>query len=149
MDPGSRLAWVVALSPEKPPCAILGASPRRPGGEGEIRRPLRRLVAAMASTDKMVRIYQELADYYDSHNQAPVRDRMLVLAADAALSAGRTEEAERMRARLLQLNPPHLLKPFASFPEAAKSPDVRSYLAGLRRTYPPETATQLLESLRS
>jgi len=103
----------------------------------------------MASSDRVIRVYQELADYHHRRKEAPLRDRFLVLAADAALCAGRAEEAERLRGRLLQLNPHHLLKPYASLAEAAKSPDVQSYIAGLRRTYMPESAEHLLESLKA
>ncbi|MBV9121801.1 MAG: hypothetical protein JO112_00400, partial [Planctomycetes bacterium] len=76
-------------------------------------------------------------------------DRFLVLAADAAFSGGQLDEAERLRGRLLQLNPHHLLKPFASMEEAVRSTDVQNYIAGLRRTYPPETAENLLETARA
>ncbi|HEV3260472.1 MAG TPA: hypothetical protein VG013_26695 [Gemmataceae bacterium] len=103
----------------------------------------------MISSDRIIRVYQELADYHDRRQEAPLRDRFLVLAADAALCSGRADEAERLRARLLQLNPHHLLKPYASLAEAAKSPDVQSYIAGLRRTYLPESAEHLLESLKT
>lgn len=103
----------------------------------------------MAATDKTVQVYQELAEYYDRQKQAPVRDRFLVLAADAAQTAGRQEEAEQLRGRLLHLNPHHLLKPFSSLAEATRSPDVQNYIAGLRRTYPPETCERQLESLRA
>jgi hypothetical protein len=95
-----------------------------------------------------VQIYQELAVTHDQQGQAQVRDRFLVLAADAALAAGRTEEAESLRARLLQLNPHHLLKPFTSLRQALESPDVKTYVEGLRRTYPPADAEQSLQKLR-
>jgi hypothetical protein len=95
-----------------------------------------------------VQTYQELAATHDQQGQAQVRDRFLVLAADAALLAGRTDEAEALRTRLLQLNPHHLLKPFASLGQALESPDVKSYVEGLRRTYPPAEAEQTLQKLR-
>jgi hypothetical protein len=106
-------------------------------------------VLIMPSVDQTVRVYQELANFYVQQGQAQMRDRFLVLAAEAMYSAGRTEEAERLRGRLLQVNPHHLFKPFASLSEAMKSADVKNYLEGLRRTYPPEKAAHLLESLRS
>jgi hypothetical protein len=95
-----------------------------------------------------VQIYQELAAAHDQQGQAQVRDRFLVLAADAALSSGRADEAEGLRARLLQLNPHHLLKPFASLTQALESPDVKTYVEGLRRTYPPEEAELSLRKLK-
>ncbi len=103
----------------------------------------------MPSVDKTFQTYQDLAALYGQQGQAQLRDRFLVLAADALHSAGRIEEAERVRARLLQVNPHHLLKPFASLDEAMKSTDVKNYVTGLRRTYPPDKAVELLQSLRS
>lgn len=103
----------------------------------------------MASPDKCIRIYQELATCYEQIGEAQVRDRFLVLAAESALSAGRPEEAETIRGRLLQLNPHHLLKPYASLTQAMESADVKSYVDGLRRTYPRENAEQMLESIRA
>jgi hypothetical protein len=103
----------------------------------------------MPSVDQTVRVYQDLANFYVQQGQAQMRDRFLVLAAEAMYSAGRTDEAERLRGRLLQVNPHHLFKPFASLSEAMKSTDVKNYLEGLRRTYPPDKAAHLLESLRS
>jgi hypothetical protein len=94
-------------------------------------------------------LYQQLAEWYEQRGQAQMRDRFLVLAADAALSAGNDDMAERLRIRLLQQNPHHLLKPYASFAESMKAPDVQSYVADLRRSYSPEAAEHLLESLRS
>jgi hypothetical protein len=103
----------------------------------------------MQSVDETVRVYQDLANIYVQQGQAQMRDRFLVLAAETMYSAGRVDEAERLRGRLLQVNPHHLFKPFASLSEAMKSADVKSYLEGLRRTYPPEKAAHLLESLQS
>jgi hypothetical protein len=103
----------------------------------------------MPSIDQTVRVYQDLANLYVQQGQAQMRDRFLVLAAEAMYSAGRVDEAERIRARLLQVNPHHLFKPFSSLSEAMESADVKNYLEGLRRTYPPEKAAHLLESLQS
>lgn len=101
----------------------------------------------MLSVDQTARTYEDLAVHYAQQGQAQLRDRFLVLAADTLHTAGRTEEAERVRARLLQANPHHLFKPFASLDEAMKTTDVKNYVAGLRRTYPPEKAVELLGSL--
>jgi hypothetical protein len=103
----------------------------------------------MPSSEKTVHAYEELADWYERQGLDQLRDRFLVLAADAALSIGSAEEAERLRARLLERNPHHLLKPFASLAEALKTPDVQNYVSGLRRGYPPESVDSLLEALRS
>ena len=94
-------------------------------------------------------LYQELADWYERHGDAPSRDQFLVLAADTAASSGNQSEAEQLRQRLLQRNPQHLLGPFASFDTAIQSPDVHELVAELRLSYPPVAAEQLLELLRT
>jgi hypothetical protein len=102
----------------------------------------------MPSAEQATRIYRELAEDYGRQGQAQMRDRFLVLAADAALAAGQDAEAERLRSRLLQHNPHHLLKPYNSFAEAMKSADVQNYVSALRRSHPYEKAENLLEGLR-
>jgi hypothetical protein len=93
-------------------------------------------------------VYCELADCYDRLGQVSMRDRFLILAADAALEAGQAGEAERMRLRLLQGSRHHMLRPYNSFAEAARASDVQTYLHDLRTNYPLEVAQQLLESLK-
>src|SRR5438132_3237860 len=102
----------------------------------------------MPPAEQATRIYRELAEDYGRQGQAQMRDRFLVLAADAALAAGQHAEAERLRGRLLQHNPHHLLKPYSSFAEAMKSADVQNYVGALRRSHPYEKAENLLEGLR-
>src|SRR5713101_223049 len=102
----------------------------------------------MPPAEQATRIYRELAEDYGRQGQAQMRDRFLVLAADAALAAGQHAEAERLRGRLLQHNPHHLLKPYFSFAEAMKSADVQNYVSALRRSHPYEKAENLLEGLR-
>ena len=43
----------------------------------------------MPATEKIVQLYQELAECYERLGSVRTRDRFLVLAADAALSSGR------------------------------------------------------------
>jgi hypothetical protein len=90
--------------------------------------------------------YERLAERFEREQEPRQRDNLLVLAADAALNAGQPEEAERLRRRLLELNPHHLLRPFASFADALQSPDIKDLLADLRRQYPPEYAQRLVSS---
>jgi hypothetical protein len=101
----------------------------------------------MDSQTKCLDVYRELADWYEKRGQAPMRDRFLVLAADAALAAGSGDEAERLRLRLLQLNPHHMLKPYSSFAQALEAPDVSTYVRDLRQNYPLEVAAELLRML--
>jgi hypothetical protein len=98
--------------------------------------------------ERTLRLYADLAELYERQGQPKQRDWFLVLGADAALAAGRADEADRLIARLLSLNPHHFLKPFASFAEALRSPDVQGYVGNLRGSYPPDKAEQLLQSLR-
>jgi hypothetical protein len=93
-------------------------------------------------------LYSELAERYDHLGQVSMRDRFLILAADAALEVGQAGEAERIRLRLLQGSRHHMLRPYASFAEAARAVDVQTYLRDLRTNYPPEVAQQLLDSLK-
>jgi hypothetical protein len=97
----------------------------------------------MRNPETMLRIYEELADRFARGKEARFRDQCLVLAADAALAANQQPEADRLRQRLLQVNPHHLLRPFASMAEAVQAPDVEEYIADLRRQWPPEFAEKL------
>jgi hypothetical protein len=102
----------------------------------------------MDPRENLLRVYKELADWYERQRQPPMRDRFLVLAADAALAANRPDEAERLRSRLLQVNPHHMLKPYASFAQALKAPDVQTYVKDLRVNYPANVAEDLLRTLQ-
>ena len=95
-----------------------------------------------------LRVYKELADWYERQGQAAMRDRFLILAAEAAFSAGAPDEAERLRQRLLQGNPHHMFKPFSSFSQALQSTNIQIYIHDLQVNYPPETAEGLLRNLR-
>src|SRR5207253_6583120 len=92
--------------------------------------------------------YRELADLYQQQGQSQLRDRFLLLAAQSAHAAGDNAEADRLRQRLLQHNPHHMVKPFASFADSLRSPDVNSYLRDLKQNYPLEVAHQMLAGLR-
>src|SRR5438046_6165150 len=141
------------------PCASLARRTQRryskERGVGRIANPSdgrttqREGSKVMATVDHNLSIYQELADLHDRRKLPQLRDRFLVLAADTAQRGGLTQEAERLRLVLLQLNPHHLLKSFATFEEALRSPDVQSYLTDLRQSYPPDAAEHLLDSVRA
>jgi hypothetical protein len=101
----------------------------------------------MSSAEEAVRIYRDLAQHHDRHGQPQVRDRLLILAIDAAQAGGLTAEAESLRQKLLNYNPYHLLKPFDSYEAALKSLDVNKYVSALRRSHPLELARQQLLEL--
>jgi hypothetical protein len=96
-----------------------------------------------------MQVYKELADRYERQGQAAMRDRFLILAAEAAFASGSPDEAERLRQRLLQGNPHHMLKPFTSFTQALQSPNIQIYIHDLQVNYPPETAEALLHDLQN
>src|ERR1043166_1803702 len=100
----------------------------------------------MRNAEPLPRVYEELADRFGRQNEPRHRDHCLVLAADAALSAGHAIEAERLRQRLLHVNPHHLLRPFASMSEAMQAADVQEYVADLRRQWPADLAQRLYAS---
>lgn len=92
--------------------------------------------------------FLELADLFEQRGEPKMRDRFLILAADAAQAAGRAQEADRLLQRLLQGSPHHLLKAYRSFEEALRADVVRPYLSDLRQNYPPEIVASLLQSMR-
>src|SRR4051794_4519800 len=101
----------------------------------------------MPTGEGTLRVYEELAERYGQIKEPKHRDMFLALAADAALGQGKTSEAERLRKRLLEVSPHHLLTPYGSFAEALLSPDVQLYLADLKRQFPPDLAQRLLRAL--
>jgi hypothetical protein len=92
--------------------------------------------------------FLELANIYDQRNEPKMRDRFLILAADAANTAGRKQEAEQLLQRLLKASPHHMMKAYRTFAEAVQAEPVRVYIADLRQNYPPDVVRTLLESLR-
>jgi hypothetical protein len=100
------------------------------------------------TTVEAIDVYRKLAEEHNRLNHPQERDRFLLLAADAALTAGQTEEAERFRKSILGQNPNHLLKPYANLEEALKSSDILAYVQQLRRSYPQDKAATMLESLK-
>jgi hypothetical protein len=102
----------------------------------------------MGPLTQNMQLYRDLADAYERLGQVTMRDRFLMLAADAALQLGYPQEAERLRQRLLAASRHHMLRPYASFVEAATASDVQTYLRDLRLNYPPDVAEQMLASLQ-
>src|SRR5260370_666563 len=99
----------------------------------------------MKTADILPRMYEDLANHFARQGESRRRDECLVLAADAALSAGLPEEAERLRKRLLLTNPHHLLRPYASMTEAMQASDVCDFVVDLRKQWPPAAVEKLLE----
>jgi len=96
-----------------------------------------------------VKLYQQLAEESQRTGRLEDRERFWLLAADAALQTGQPEEAERLRRTILSNNPNYFLRPYNSFAEAIKTPDILKYVQDLRKQYPPVQAERWLESLRA
>jgi hypothetical protein len=100
----------------------------------------------MVAPEKIQGLYEEVAEQCERRGDARQRDIFLVLAADAALTHGQPDQAERLRQRLIALSPHTLLMPFTRFSEAMQSADICEYVADLRRQFPPEKAEKVLHS---
>jgi hypothetical protein len=91
-------------------------------------------------------IYRRAAEICEQRGEEQLRDRFLVLAADAALGRGQANEAENLRLQLLLYNPHHLLEPYGSFSQAMATVDVLAYVDALRRSHPLNQAKHILAS---
>lgn len=76
----------------------------------------------MPPLDHMIHVYRELTECGETR----MRDRFLLLAANAALASGQTEEAEQLRKQLVEANPHDLIRPHESFAGTMKAPEVYS-----------------------
>jgi hypothetical protein len=103
----------------------------------------------MSLPETIQHIYEDLAGRYERRNDLRLRDTFLILAADVAHASGRPDEAERLRGRMLELNPNSLLRPYPSFAAALESLDIQDYLDDLRRQFPPEEAEKMLSQVRA
>jgi hypothetical protein len=106
------------------------------------------LTTAMSSSDHMLLVYRDLADWHERQGLDELRDRFLVLAASAAQGVGDAEEAEGLWQRLLRGNPHHVLRKFASFADAMRASEVQSYVEDLGQEYPLHAAEDLHASVR-
>jgi hypothetical protein len=102
----------------------------------------------VTNTVDAIDVYRKLAEEHNRLNHPLERDRFLLLAADAALTAGQRDEAERFRRSILSQNPNHLLKPYGTLDEALKSSDILAYVQQLRRSYPQDKAATMLDGLK-
>jgi hypothetical protein len=102
----------------------------------------------MPATEALLDLYLNLADASEEQGKPLQRDKFLVLAAGAAQGGGFLQIAEDCRTRILQHNPNHLLREFASMAEAVRSEDLRGVTVQLQRAYPFEKAEYLLAKFR-
>lgn len=91
--------------------------------------------------------YVQLAVLSDQKQQAPTRDRFLLLAGVNACRAGWLDVANRCRARILAANPAHQLRLHATMADALRDPDFLQLAARWERFCPFEQAEHLLLQL--
>ncbi|MFO0947511.1 MAG: hypothetical protein U1D30_16565 [Planctomycetota bacterium] len=103
----------------------------------------------MPAPETMLDLYLHLACASDAEGRPLQRDKFLILAAEIAHVSGYGGIAEQCRIRVLERNPNHMLKYFASMREALGSDEVRSYTRQLFRLYPFERAEHLLSKYRA
>lgn len=103
----------------------------------------------MPAPKVLLDLYLHLARASEEQNRVLQRDKFLVLAAGIALQAGYPSIAEDCRRRVLEQNPNHLLRNYATMREALASDDIRHYSHQLSRIYPFEKAEYLLDKYRA
>jgi hypothetical protein len=91
--------------------------------------------------------YVQLAVISDEKQQAPTRDRFLLLAGVEACEAGWLEVADRCRTLILATNSAHQLKRFATMADALRDPDFQKLVAKWEKYCPFEQAEHLLTQL--
>ena len=92
-------------------------------------------------------IYLHLAQASMRRRRPLVRDRMLLLAGVVAANMQLETVAAHCRRVILRNNPQHLLRRWASIPEALVDEEFLGFLKQVRRRYPPEKAERMLDSL--
>lgn len=102
----------------------------------------------MPAPESMLDLYLHLASAADAEARPIQRDKFLILAAGIAQTVGYAGIAEDCRLRVLENNPNHLLRQFATVREALRSSEVRYYIRQLLRLYPFEKAEFLLMKYR-
>lgn len=101
----------------------------------------------MSDLSHQLGIYLHLAQASMRRRRPLVRDRMLVLAGVVAANMRLDEVAGYCRRVILQHNPQHLLRRWATIPEALLDEEFLAFLKQVRRKYPPEKAERMLDSL--
>ena len=88
--------------------------------------------------------YVQLAQSLELRREMMDRDRLLVLAAVAASERHLEPFAAYCRHRVLEHNPGHMLRRYASVMEASVDPDFQHFLRQVRRRFPSEKVETLL-----
>jgi hypothetical protein len=100
------------------------------------------------SAQDILSVYLLVARISQRRRKAMVRDRLLLLAGSAALELGLWDVADLCRQKILDHNPGHLVRRFASLRQAAGDADYEALVAQLRRKYPFERVEFFLSRVR-
>ena len=101
----------------------------------------------MDAFERELLAFARLARISHERRQLGPRDKFLVLTGAAATRAGYPEVASRYRELVLHHNPAHLLKRYASFPDALRNPEFQFFEKQLARFCTYERAEHLLQGL--
>lgn len=102
---------------------------------------------AMHNHETAMCAYIQLAVISDEKQQAPTRDRFLLLAGVEACLAGWLDVADRCRTLILATNSAHQLKQHATMGDALRDPDFLKLVAKWEKYCPFEQAEHLLMQL--
>lgn len=101
--------------------------------------------------DEALATYLSLTEQMDRESGTGakgLRDQFLVLAMDAAKSAGRAEMAGSLWQRLASVSPGHPVTRYRDFATAFQSAEALTVIRELKLEFPPEMAKERLEKLR-
>ena len=101
----------------------------------------------MATTCSPLILYLHLARAAEMRRRPLARDKLLVMAAVAAVDNGLDPLAAFCREKILQHNPGHMLRRYADFATALEDERFRAFLVRVERSYSRERAEHMLHSL--
>ena len=99
----------------------------------------------MANPEIALSAYLQLAVISHERGQWLPRNKLLILAGDAACREGLLKIADQCRGLVIENNRAHMIRRYDSFPAALKSIEFETYLKQLRKFCSVERAEHLLE----
>jgi hypothetical protein len=101
----------------------------------------------MSTPISILALYLHLASASERRRRPHVRDRLLVIAASIAARCELPRIAAYCRSKILEHNPQHLIRRWATVEEAMSDSDFLHLLRSVQRRYPLERAERLLDTL--
>lgn len=101
----------------------------------------------MSKPIDLLGIYLHLARASQRRRRLHVRDRLFVIAGVNAVRIGLDRIAAYCRQQVLEHNPQHLIRRWATISEALEESDFLHFLKQLQRRYPQERAERMIDSL--